>query len=308
MFSWFKKGSVKKAPSNATKSNVDSAEAPTLRQADARSTDDPELRAVVARWDAALAATQATFAAELEAAVQASQPLVETVSDDLQPLSQPWNIFEPRRSELHDELSDTWETLSDEMAECESCDEHVMAREGGKLDATTTELELALERAYTTVMAEGAQRMLSHALAKDVASHTCLYCGATLDRVTPVAHSLNVECGYCNAVNTVNPGDAMRLFSGTGARYLAKLEALPHREAMARAENALGSYRNRKDVPFDLLQALETASHNYYATLYGTEATYVPEQRQYVAKKVESHHGETRRTLQRYPQWRAQST
>ena len=66
----------------------------------------------------------------------------------------------------------------------------------------------------------------------------------------------------------------------------------------------INQYRDRKDVPFDLLQQYEAAARGYWTTRFHVEAELVPEQRQFVAQKIESYMKSVNKTLRQHWQWR----
>ena len=116
--------------------------------------------------------------------------------------------------------------------------------------------------------------------------------------------ALNVECGYCRAVNTIEPGRELRMFAAVGAMALAERQALDLWEAMTRTHNQISSYRDRKDVPLDLLRQYERAGRGYYTTRVTAEADYAPEQRPFVAQKIDSYMKSVHKTLRQHWQWR----
>lgn len=263
---------------------------------------------LIARWDAKRAEIRGRIEALLAEAAAASEPLIEAARTDLTPLTLPWNAVGARINEAREEVSEAWNQISDEMSECDGFTHEMMFREGNKRDAASLELELMQERIYGGVMARAAERMRRYALGVDAAQHGCNHCGAPLDSVTPVSQSLNVECDHCKAVNTVHPGDALRMFAASGAIHLAAEAARPAREAMRRIEMQVKQYREAKEVPLALLIELESTARIYWSTRLGEEARYNPEQAKYVAAKLDRYLTDTLRTLRRYWQWREYET
>lgn len=258
---------------------------------------------VIQRWDALIAANRAHLQELLDEAVAASAPLIDAIGMDLTALVLPWNTIGPRVRAARDELAIGWNQISDELAAC-GCGHDLLRREGNKRDLASCELELMHERAYGGVMARAADRMRQVALGTDAASHACDHCGATLDRVTPVSQSLAVECRYCRCVNTVHPGDALRMFAAVGATLLAAEAARPAAEAMKRIETEMKQYRDAKDVPLALLIDFEATTRSYWTTRLTEEARYNPEAAKYVAAKLDRYANDALKTLRRYWQWR----
>jgi hypothetical protein len=299
MLSWFrKKKDVTPAPAIVEAHIVEAA---PIARVDAAGE-------LIRRWDAKRTEIRVRVEALLAEAEAASAPLIEAARTDLTPLTLPWNTVEARVREARDEISEAWNQISDKMSECDGFTHEMMFSEGNKRDLASLELELLHDRIYGRVMARAAERMRQHALATDAAQHCCDHCGATLDRVTPVSQSLNVECGHCQAINTVHPGDALRMFAASGAMHLAAEAARPAGEAMRRIEKQINQYREAKEVPLALLIELESTSRIYWTTRLGEEAHYNPDEAKYVAAKLERHVADTLKTLRRYWQWRSYET
>jgi hypothetical protein len=306
MMSWFRKKSKDEeqvavppqAPAAATAPPVTTV--PVVRESKA---DE-----LIRRWDARRVETRAKVEALLVEAEAASEPLIEAVRTDLTPLTLPWNVVEARIRDAREEISESWNEISDAMSECEGFTHEMMFREGNKRDLASLEIELLYERVYGGVMARAAERMRKYALGVDAAKHTCSNCGAALDRVTPVSQSLNVECDHCKAINTVHPGDALRMFAASGAMHLAAQAARPAGEAMKRIEKQINQYREAKAVPLALLIDLESTSRLYWTTRLSEEARYNPDDARFVAAKIERYAADTLRTLRRYWQWREYET
>jgi hypothetical protein len=297
MMSWFRKKSKDETPAPAAATTqTEPVPAPPPRGDNARE--------LIEQWDAKRLETRAQVDAMLAEAVAASEPLIEAVRTDLTPLTLPWNTVEARARDARDEISESWNQISDAMSECEGFTHEMMFHEGNKRDLASLEIELLYERTYGAVMARAAERMRRYALSVDAARHSCNNCSAPLDRVTPVSQSLNVECEHCKAVNTVHPGDALRIFAASGAIHLAAEAARPAGEAMKRIEKQINQYREAKAVPLALLIELESASRIYWTTRLSEEARYNRDQLQYVAAKIERYAADTLRTLRRYWQWR----
>jgi hypothetical protein len=307
MLSWFRKKSNDVTPEQATPAVV--AEPPAaVAESPAPAPRVDQAGELIRRWDAMRTAIRARVEAMLAEAAAASEPLIAAVRTDLTPLTLPWNTVAVGVREARDEISEGWNQISDEMSECEGFTHEMMFSEGNKRDLASLELELLHERIYGDVMARAAERMRQYALGVDAAQHTCSHCGAPLDRVTPVSQSLNVECGHCNAISTVHPGDALRMFAASGAMHLAAQTARHAGEAMKRIEKRINQYREAKEVPLALLIELESTSRIYWTTRLTEEARYNPDEAKYVAAKIERYTTDTLKTLRRYWQWREYET
>jgi hypothetical protein len=256
------------------------------------------------RWDAMIADSKLRLAAVLEEARVGSEPLIAATTTDLTPLVLPWNTVGPRVHEAREEVSEFWNKISDEMSECGEFSHEMIQREGNKRDLATLELEMLHDRVYGGVMARAADRMREVALGTDAAAHPCSNCGAVLNKVTPVSQSLNVECAYCKAMNTVHPGTALRMFAASGVMHLAAEEAREVGEAMKRIETRIKQYRDAKDVPLALLIELEATTRTYWTTRLTVEARYNPDEAKYAAGKLDRYMKDAQKTLRRFWQWR----
>jgi hypothetical protein len=262
---------------------------------------------IIQRWDARIADILARSDELLGQAKTASEPLIEALRSDMGPLTQSWMAVEHRMHQHGEEVSEAWDEVSDELAEVDDPGDGLMDREGGKRDLTQVEIEIRFQRARIEVMARAAEKMRAAALATDARERRCTQCGAPLDRVKPVSQALNVECGYCASMNTIEPSHALRLFASSGSLYLGEREALEAWAAMRRAEVRIHQFRNARDVPLALLEEFEAAARLYWTTRLGVEAQYVPEDAKYLDTRLAARMKDVERTLRRHWQWRQRS-
>jgi hypothetical protein len=206
--------------------------------------------------------------------------------------------------QYREQIAETWLRISDEFSEVSGLPEGVMLREGAKRNWATSEIEIRYTRAYRLAVAAAADVMRHRAVAADAHDCPCGRCGGLLDRFRLSGMALNVECGYCRAVNTIEPGRALRAFAVVGAMALAERQALDLWEAMTRALTQINAYRERKDVPLELLQEYDRAGRGYWTKRLTAEADYAPEQRQFVAQKIDSYMKSVNKTLRQHWQWR----
>jgi hypothetical protein len=73
---------------------------------------------------------------------------------------------------------------------------------------------------------------------------------------------------------------------------------------MTRAHGRIRRYRERTDVPLELLRGYERTGRDYWTTRAGAEADFAPEQRPFVEQRVESSMKGVHKTLRQYWQWR----
>ena len=259
---------------------------------------------VIERWNAAIADVLVRVDATLADASAGSQAVIAHIGSDLTPLMQPWAVVEHQMHQYREQIAQTWNRISDEFSDVDDLPDGVVWREGGKRNWATSEIEIKYTRAYRLAVADAAEGMRQRALQADARAIWCRRCGAPLDRIRLSGLALNVECGYCRAVNTIEPGRALRAFAAAGALALAERQALDQWEAMTRALTQINHYRERKDVPLELLREYERAGRGYWTELLTAEADFAPEQRPFVAEKIESYLKSVRKTLRQHWQWR----
>jgi hypothetical protein len=262
---------------------------------------------VIERWNAAIADVLVRVDAILADASVGSQAVIGQIGSDLTPLVQPWGADEHQVRQCREQIAETWLRVSEELSAVRDLPEGAVWREGGKRDWATKEIDIRYTRAYRLAMAAAADVLRQRALQADARSRQCRRCGAALDRIRLSGMALNVECGYCRAVNTIEPGQALRTFAGVGAMALAERQALDRWETMTRALTQINGYRDRQDVPLGLLIEFERAGRGYWTERVTAEASFAPEQRQYVPQKIESCMRSVNKTLRQHWQWRQRS-
>lgn len=224
--------------------------------------------ALVARWDAARDAILARFDSVLSEATAVSEPLVPGITTDASALQRMWQPVEAKMHAMTDEVSDAWDTISDEMADVDGAPEHGVFIEGIKRDATTTEIEIRHGRARAALFAKVAVSMHKHARAS---------------------------------------GDpaAVQMFAHGGAVFLAEQAAVEHWAGMKTAETKIHAYRNKKAVPMQLLTYYAQVSASYWRVRHSTEAKYNAAQRASLETKIANFTKESHKLLFEHPQWRA---
>lgn len=259
---------------------------------------------VIDQWNAAIADVLRRVDATLAEATAGSQALIPSLESDLTPLVLPWGAVEHQMHKYREQVSDTWNRISEAFSDVDDLPEGTVWREGGKRDWAGQEIEIRYNRAYRLAVAAAADVLRGRALQADARTRGCRRCGASLDRIRLSGIALNVECGYCRAMNTIEPGVALRMFAVVGASALAERQALDRWEAMTRAGARIRSYRDSQAVPLDLLREYEHAGRGYWTERITVEAEFAPEQRQFVAEKIESYMKSVNKTLRQHWQWR----
>lgn len=223
---------------------------------------------LVARWDAARETILGRVDGVLSQATVVSEPIVATITADATALQRLWQPVEAKMSSLSDEVSDAWDTISDEMSEVDAIPKGGMWLEGFKRDACTTDIEIRHGRARASIFAKAAASMLRHAQAS-------------------------------------GDPDALRMFAHGGAIFVAEQAAVENWAGMKTAETRIRGYRNPKAVPMQLLEYYAKVSANYWRIRHGTEAKYNPAQQAGVETKIANFTRESHKLLLEHPQWRA---
>ena len=261
--------------------------------------------AIIAKWDAKLAEIQERWAAMLAEATEGSAPLVEATESDLAPLTRPWTAVQNQMHNFTEEVSDLWDEISDELSELgDELPDEEMDKQGEKRDLVSCDIEIAYNREYHKVMGAAADKMREWALRADAKEQKCNRCGAELAKVTPVSQALNVECDYCQAMNTVKPADAVRMFAAMGTLYLGERAAHDAWATMTKTEVLIHQYRDDKDIPLSLLKTYESSAREFYTTRATVQGDYVPEETKYVENIVASRMQDVQKTLRQYWHWR----
>ena len=222
------------------------------------------IEGIVRRWDAAISEVLGRAEAVLARASVESDPLV--LAADLPALGRLWTRTDAELRPFHDELSNAWNAISDELSDA-TPPEGLMHEEGAKRDLATCELTIRRNRAFRLVMASAANRL--KALAEEQ-----------------------------------NDPALRAAFEGSGARHLAERAAHEDWERMTRAQTRINGYRDRKDVPITLLKELESSARRHFTTIFSVEAEHLPLQKPHVAAKIERHMKDIERTLRQHWQWR----
>ncbi len=143
-----------------------------------------------------------------------------------------------------------------------------MRQEGNKRDLTNCQLEIRGGRAHQGTLARAAEVMRQRAL------------------------------------RDPEPDQALRMFGAGGGVVLAEYAAVEHWAAMKWALTQIHSFRNKKDVPMELLSHYQEAVTQYWRVRLTVEAEHAPIQQQYVAGKLDSYVKDATKVLRQHPQWR----
>lgn len=223
---------------------------------------------LVARWDAARESILGRVDGVLSQATAVSDPIVVAITTDVTALQRLWQPVEAKMSSLADEVSDGWDTISEEMSEVDDIPKGGMWLEGFKRDACITEIEVRHGRARASIFAKAAASMMRH-------------------------------------VQTSGDQAALRMFAHGGAIFVAEQAAVENWAGMKTAETRIRGFRNPKAVPMQLLEYYATVSANYWRIRHGTEAKYNPAQQAGVEVKIANFTRESHKLLLEHPQWRA---
>ncbi|MCR9166024.1 MAG: hypothetical protein ACE37F_17180 [Nannocystaceae bacterium] len=224
--------------------------------------------ALVARWDAAREAIIERVDGVLSQATSVSEPIAATSTTDANALQRLWQSVDAKMSALAGEVSDAWDSISDEMSQVEGIPKGGMWLEGFKRDACTTDIEIRHGRARASIFAKAAASMLRY-------------------------------------VQASGDPDARRMFAHGGAVFIAEQAAVENWAGMKTAQTRIRGYRNPKAVPMQLLEYYAKVSANYWRIRYATEAKYNPAQQAGVETKIANFTKSSHALLLEHPQWRA---
>ncbi len=240
-------------------------------------------------WTALRDRTRAELEERLVQALSDSEPIIAATETDLSAIDQLWDRVDGALHKIQRSLERGWDRLQ--------VDQRALHEE-------LTELELAFEAGRRQARAGAAQAMMQFALHRDARTRHCGACGGGLASIL-VGQAQNIECPRCHTPQTVEPGQAFRVFAAAGARWVGEWDAFPHYQVMKCAQVRIECYRHTKDVPMTLLREFHSAARAYWHTAIGVEAHLVPHLRLHVENLVTARMKRARRLLSEHWQWRA---
>ncbi len=263
----------------------------------------PNVETLLRDYKAGAASIEGELQALLNEASLASEGLIETTEAGDRRLSNAWNGVATRVRELSDNLEAIWKRVAYPLEQSASAQE--WASEDLQHTLAVAELDIMFTSARCQVMARAGELSRQSAEISNPAVRACQFCGGQLDAVRPVSMAVNLACKFCNAVNTIDPGTAWRMFAAEGALALAALEALPSWIQMTRTTDELDWYRREPEAPMQLLERFHATSLQYWTVYESSLARHVPEKQANVQRHIDSKMTHVDKKLRQYPQWKA---
>ena len=253
-------------------------------------------------WDQRLAQIQQEFSQVLAEAVAQSAPLIDAVQNDFSEIERHWRPAEQEKDRAQAAITRVWNSSSRAINREHESDE---ARDFqmNKADYATLEIEIAHQAAYREVRARAANAMLQFALHSDARSRHCTGCGQPITSIL-IDRAQNISCPGCGAPQTVEPGNAFRMFAAAGALWVGEYDGFPSWAAMCRYELQIQKFRKTRDVPMELLHNYNNAATHYWTTVFGSEAQLIPAMAAHAPIKTAARLKETRKLLRSHWQWR----
>lgn len=209
------------------------------------------------RWNALLVKIRGRFDELMRESEVGCAALLAQTGGDPTPVSNAWTGMRSRAHGLQSKLSDTWiEQVQDKYHEIEAYDQADAA--WARAEALTEEIEIELQRIENKIFGD-ALRALLRAAADEQTALRCSQCSAELP-TDVVLQAVDVNCGHCGALNTIEPGPRARMAVAM-SHYLWAEACWPQWLARIQAERAV---RNARKVTLEQLQAWEAAEIDYW--------------------------------------------
>lgn len=227
---------------------------------------------VIARWDGFLGKIKGRFEQIMEESRQGCAMLLQQADLDTMAMTNAWTGMESRAQDLEMKVNDTFNDSVEEAFDDVDAPGEVVDRERDKGLALVEWMERERERTRIQIFADAGRQIWERGKAEQAEGFNCTQCGGKLD-VPHVYQAVNVNCPYCSAVVTFEPGMRMRM----GTIYVHNIveqECWDLWIAWRDAENALHDQRNPKIEHF---KALEHAQINYWRTYLAKQAAWLPD-------------------------------
>lgn len=258
----------------------------------------------VTEWDASIAQITSDFETKLIEAIRQCEPLIASTQSDLSPIDECWGAVDLELERAKKALNRAWSSPNTILSRDPVVSESQHTFQETKLYEGECELELAYQAAYRQVRARAAQAMMQYALDRDACSRYCIGCNQALATVL-VGQAQNIQCPHCFVAQTVEPGQAFRVFALAAARWVGEWDAFPHYQTMQRAKQRIERFRNSQKVPMELLHEFHDAAQSYWQTALGVEAHLVPQKTNHLESAIDANMKGARRLLRHHWQWRS---
>jgi hypothetical protein len=227
---------------------------------------------VISRWDKFLDSIESRLQEVLGEARQGCAMLLQQSDLDPTAMSNAWTAMELRAKALGSKIADTWSERVEPAFERADASPPVVEAQRDKGDLLQHRIEIEVERARIEIFAGAARQIWQRAVAEAPRSLFCTQCGAELAAPQSLA-AVNVTCGYCQAVNTFEPGMRARMIEHFCAHPLSEEASWDAWLAMREAE---ARFHARRDPTLADFKAYETAQISYWRRYLEARAGMLP--------------------------------
>ncbi|KPM32540.1 Hypothetical protein I595_958 [Croceitalea dokdonensis DOKDO 023] len=195
---------------------------------------------LINRWDAFLKKIEARFSESLQHAEAAClEQLVET-DHDYETVYRSWQGMKAQIHELIQKIDAVWHgKVRPEMQAVGD----FYNEEGYKASDTNDRLIDELFRFERILEGKLSQQFYDHAIQIANKKASCSQCDADLEIKKDIFRAQYITCGYCNAVNTVEPETKFIKIGWGIIDNIAALKAQPEYDAMEKASDTLSKQR-----------------------------------------------------------------
>jgi phage FluMu protein Com len=183
-----------------------------------------------------------------------------------------WSAMERRAQNLSSKVSDVWNDKVENDLDEVDAPPHVYDEQRQKVDALQEHIEVETEKMRIAIYATAARKLWERVLAEAPKQLNCTQCGGTIEAPKVVA-AVNVNCPFCSAVNTYEPGMRARMIEHFCAHPLTEEACWEQWLAMRNADNAL---KDARDPTLAHFQAYERAQIEYWRKYYQVRAGMLP--------------------------------
>lgn len=193
------------------------------------------IRTLLSRWDTFLANMSERFYQTVDEAEDSLRQMASGNEEDLQALLVAWAGIRQQLIGLIGRIDDTWRQQLESPMRYRTGPDFDWSVEYGKGHNLTNKLHEELSYRETTIMGKCAAIYYQKAVAAIRLNFHCKQCKAPLTVTDNIFRSHYMDCLYCNAVNTYEPGTLTRSIEWFAVDHLARYNSLPEQQVMDEA-------------------------------------------------------------------------
>jgi hypothetical protein len=225
-------------------------------------------------------------------------------SNELDPIamSNAWQGIRAEMFALADKIGTTWREKVEATFDAAGVPKNEIYAEEARGRALDRQIRHTFERREIELFAEGGDLIYAAATKAMQKSLHCRECGADLVLHEKFFRAVNVTCGFCQRVNTLEPGSEVRMVENYCSHHLSQRAALAEWEALKAVEQRR---RDTRGDTIEVLRALELATRNYWTAYFQARAQLIPDFSKDLARDIESRMRPFRDEMQNNAVWLA---